>query len=103
MNVQKILNLLGMAQKAGKLVSGDFAVTRAAEKKNIYLLLAASDAADSTKERYQQLAKKLNIEIFYPGDREMLGHCIGKDFRAIVAVMDEGFANAIAKHCLTEM
>ena len=32
------------------------------------------------------------------GDKETLGHFIGKEFRASLAVTDEGFAKGIRKH-----
>lgn len=88
-----------MAQRAGKVVSGDFAVTQAMQKNKAKLLLVAADASEETRSRYEQLAKTINIDIYYLGDREMLGHCIGKEFRAAAALTDTGFANAIAKHC----
>ena len=102
MNEQKIFNLLGMAQRAGRIASGDFAVTKAVEGKKARLLLVAKDASEETRKRYRQLAAKAKIELFYLGDRELLGHCIGKDFRAVAAVLDAGFANAIAKHCRSD-
>lgn len=99
MNEQKIMNLLGMAQRAGRLASGDFAVTQSLEKGQAKLLLVAADASEETQKRYRQLAAKANIEMFCLGDRERLGHCIGKEFRAAVAVLDAGFANAMVRHC----
>lgn len=101
-NEQKIFNLLSMAQRAGRIASGDFAVAKAVQGKNARLLLVAKDASEETKKRYQQMAAGAEIEIFYLGDRELLGHCIGKDFRAAAAVLDAGFANAIAKHCRSD-
>lgn len=102
MNEQKIFNLLSMAQRAGRIASGDFAVAKAVQGKNARLLLVAKDASEETKKRYRQMAAGAKIEIFYLGDRELLGHCIGKDFRAAAAVLDAGFANAIAKHCRSD-
>ncbi|MGM9539191.1 L7Ae/L30e/S12e/Gadd45 family ribosomal protein [Anaerovibrio sp.] len=102
MNEQKILNLLGMAQRAGRVASGDFAVTKAVQGRKARLLLVAADASEDTRKRYRQMAADASIELFYLGDRELLGHCIGKDFRAAVAVLDAGFANAIAKHCRSD-
>lgn len=102
MNEQKIFNLLSMAQRAGRIASGDFAINRAVQEKKARLLLVARDASGETKKSYRQMALNAGIELFYIGDRELLGHCIGKDFRAAAAVLDAGFANAIAKHCRTD-
>lgn len=96
MNEEKLYNLLGLAQRAGRLASGDFAVTKAVQGKKAHLMLVAEDASEETKAGYRQMAKQAKIELFYLGSREQLGHCIGKDFRAVIAVLDAGFANAIA-------
>lgn len=102
MNEQKIMNLLSMAQRAGRVVSGDFAVTKAVQEKKAHLLLVAGDASAETCKRYEQMAVKAKIKIFRLWDRERLGHCIGKDFRAAAALTDAGFANAIARFCSTD-
>lgn len=102
MNEQKIMNLLSMAQRAGRVASGDFAVTKAVQGNKVHLLLVAGDASAETRQRYEQMAAQGKIKIVYLWDREQLGHCIGKDFRAVTAVMDAGFANAIARFCPTD-
>ena len=102
MNEQKIFNLLSMAQRAGRIASGDFAVTKAVQGNKVHLLLVAGDASAETRQRYEQMAARGKIKIVYLWDREQLGHCIGKDFRAAAAVLDAGFANAIAKHCRSD-
>lgn len=99
MNEQKIMNLLSMAQRAGRVASGDFAVTKAVQGNKAHLLIVAEDASAETRKRYEQMAAQTKIRIIYLGDREQLGHCIGKDFRAVAAIMDAGFANAIARFC----
>lgn len=99
MNEYKILNLLSMAQRAGRIASGDFAVTKALQEKKAKLLLIAEDASEDTKERYQRMASEVKIDVHYLGSKEMLGNCIGKDYRAAIVLLDDGFANAIAKHC----
>ena len=48
MKDERIINLLSMAQRAGKVASGEFAVEKALAAKKIELLLVAGDAADST-------------------------------------------------------
>jgi len=45
MNEDKVLNLLGLAQRAGKLSSGDFIVEKAMKKKTPKLVLLAGDCA----------------------------------------------------------
>ena len=42
--MNKVMNLLGLAQRAGKVVSGDFIVEKALKSKSVKLLLLATDA-----------------------------------------------------------
>ena len=97
MNEEKILNLLSMAQRANKVASGDFAVTKAVQGHKARIMLLAADAAEETRKRYEHLAEESNIKLYYLPDREMLGHCIGKEFRAVAVILDNGFAKALTK------
>ena len=44
-----------------------------------------------------RLSKKLNFKIYFYGDKDTLGHAMGKQFRASLAILDEGFAKGILK------
>ena len=94
---EKITNLLSMAQRAGKCASGQFAVKKELEAGTVKLLLIAGDAADSVKEEYNKLAAKMNIPVYEVLDKESLGHCLGKEFRSAVALLDKGFSEAMEK------
>lgn len=37
------------------------------------------------------------VPIYFYGDKDALGHAMGKEFRASLAVLDEGFAKGIQK------
>ena len=41
--------LLGLAAKAGAVVSGEFAVEQSIRKKETFLVIVAEDASDNTK------------------------------------------------------
>lgn len=49
MNEDKILNLLGLAQRAGKVISGDFIVEKAMKRKEPKLVLLAGDCASNNE------------------------------------------------------
>ena len=51
MNEDKILNLLGLAQRAGKVISGDFIVEKAIKRNEPKLVLLAGDCA-ANNEKY---------------------------------------------------
>ena len=75
----KVISLLGLAERAGKIASGEFAAEKAVKTGKARLIIVAEDASAC----YSQ--------------KELLGHGIGKEFRASLAVLDGGFAKAIEK------
>lgn len=91
-NVQRITNLLSMAQRARRIASGAFAVEQAMKKKQAMFLLIASDAAEESKKTYQGLADKYEVPYAEGLDREILGTCLGKEYRAAAVLTDVGFA-----------
>lgn len=97
MNEDKVLNLLGLAQRAGKLCSGDFIVEKAMKKKTPKLVLLAGDCAANNEKKYIQLAELHHIPLRKVGSKETLGTTIGKEVRVVVAVEDDGFAKALLK------
>lgn len=97
MEKQKILNLLGMAQKSGKLISGDFASETHLRKTTAPLLFIASDGGNDNKKKYTFLAERQHIEHVDLFTKEELGAAIGKGQRVIVIVNDHGFAKALRK------
>ena len=94
-NEQRITNLLSMAQRAGRIVSGAFAVEQAVKKKQAVLVLLAGDAAEESKKNFIALTDKFAIPYVYCLDRETLGACLGKEFRAVAALVDDGFAKKL--------
>ena len=63
MNEDKILNLLGLAQRAGKVISGDFIVEKAIKRKEPKLVLLAGDCAANNEKKYTQLAETHHIPL----------------------------------------
>lgn len=93
----KVLTFLGMAQKAGKMVSGEFSVESAIKKGKAYLVIIADDASDNTKKKFKNSCEFYEVPLVIYSDKENLGHAIGKELRSSAAVVDEGFANGVIK------
>lgn len=96
-NKIKVQNLLSMAQRAGKLVSGDFIVEREVKRNRVLVLFMATDVAENNKKKYEELSSAYKIPLISLFDKEELGQIIGKERRVIVAVEDQGFAKALLK------
>ncbi len=94
---KKIYSYLGLAQKAGKLVAGEFLTEKAIQEKKAELILLSEEASANTRKKFIDGATYYGVPIYLIGSKEELGHCIGKEFRASVAVLDTGFAAAIMK------
>ena len=92
MQNNRILSSLGLAQKAGCIASGEYAVEKAVKGGLASLVIVAEDASDNTKKKMK------NMTAFYVyGSKDDLGHCIGKEYRSMVAVLQPGFAKSVMK------
>ena len=90
--------MIGMAMKAGKVASGEFATEKAVKTGKAYMVIVASDSSDNTKKNFSDMCSYYNVPIYFFSDKEELGHAIGKQFRASLAILDEGLKNTIEKH-----
>ena len=92
-NNRSVIFALGLAQKAGKIASGDFAVKSALKGGKVKLLIIASDASDNSKKDIYYVAGLYSVKTIEILDREQLGMAIGKAKRTAIAVLDANFAN----------
>jgi len=90
-----VLSLLGIAQKAGKLVSGQDTVERMALSNKLFLIIVAEDASSNTKEKMANISKSKKIPIFFLGNSAQLGHAIGREERKVIGIIDRGFAKEL--------
>ena len=102
MGQNKILSLIGIATKAGKTASGEFCTEKEVKSGRAALVIVAGDASDNTKKKFQNMCDFYKVPIYFYKDKDTLGHAMGKEFRASLAVLDEGFAKGIRKHMDTE-
>ncbi|MCR5595468.1 MAG: ribosomal L7Ae/L30e/S12e/Gadd45 family protein [Lachnospiraceae bacterium] len=93
----KVLSMLGIAMKAGKVVSGEFATENAIKSFQACLVVVAADASDNTRKHFNDMCVYRDIPIMIYSTKEELGKAIGKDIRSNLAVTDEGLAKAIYK------
>ena len=91
----KALSMLGLCARAAKLTSGEFSTEKAVKDGKAYLVIVADDASDNTKKKFKDMCSFYEVPIVMYGDKDSLGHYIGKEFRASVAVTDSGFAESI--------
>lgn len=97
MSQNKILSLIGLATKAGRTVSGEFTTEREVKAGRAKLVIVAVSASDNTKKKFTNMCTFYNVPIFFYKEKEELGHAMGKELRASLAVLDDGFAKTLIK------
>ena len=101
MDSEKIYSLLGLCMRAGKLKSGEFATLQAVRENKAELVIVSEDASDNTKKQFNDKCSYYKVPIILFGEKEKLGHAIGKDVRTSLAIMDKGFAESLRKNLLS--
>lgn len=97
MRRNKVLSLIGLAMKAGRCTSGETMTESEVKSGRARLVIIASDASENTKKKFRDMCKFYKVPIYIYGDKDTLGHAMGKEFRASLAILDEGFADGILK------
>ena len=93
----KVLSMLGLCARARKVASGEFQTEKAIKEGKARLVIVAEDASENTKKLFHNKSEFYEVPCFVYGTKESLGHAIGNEMRASLAVMDEGFATEIQK------
>ena len=95
----KIVGMLGLAMRAGKLVVGMEQVSLAIAKGRVFLVIASTEASAGTKKKLRTKCefygvKLINLDI----EIGELGRILGKTYApACVGVTDENFVKALEK------
>ncbi|MDD3653074.1 MAG: ribosomal L7Ae/L30e/S12e/Gadd45 family protein [Desulfotomaculaceae bacterium] len=90
-----IEQIISMAQRAGKLVTGNFALKDALAKKRVKLLIIAGDTAARTWRELSRIAGSKNITVITYSSKVELGRLIGKAPCSAVALTDEAMSLSI--------
>jgi len=93
----RILSMLGLAEKSGNIASGEFSTEQSIKKGKSYLVIVATDASDNTKKQFMDMTAFYEVPCYLYGTKEELGSSIGKVYRASLSVNDENFAKALEK------
>ena len=96
-NNKSILNLIGLATKAGRTASGEFSTEKAVKTGKAFLVIVSREASDNTKKKFANMCTYYEVPICIFGNKEELGRAMGKEMRASLAVTDQGFAKAMVK------
>ena len=85
MGNDRILSLIGLETKAGKVASGEFSTEKAIKGHKACMVVVASDASDNTKKMFENMCAWHKVPMIVYGTKESLGierlwHCWIWDF-----------------------
>jgi ribosomal protein L7Ae-like RNA K-turn-binding protein len=95
--IEKFFSLLGLCQKAGKLVSGSMLCENTIRSGKAQLIIISHEASEATMERFLGLSQRYKVELLVVGTQEQLGRSIGKHNRTVLAILDSGFKDMLLK------
>ena len=101
----RVFQMLGIAAKSGNVVSGEFSTEKAVKTGHAYLVIVSEEASENTNKMFKNMTDFYEVPMYVFGTKEELGRCIGKEFRASLAITDENLADAVEKKlqaCKTE-
>ena len=81
--------------KAGKVESGGFCTEKAVKSGSARLVIISSGASENTRKKFADMCEYRKIPWYVFGEKEELGHAMGKEFRATLAITDENLAAAV--------
>ena len=87
---QQVLNLLGLAQRAGRLISGEELVVDAIRKGQAKLVFLAQDAGPNLTKKITDKSKTYQVEVVTAFSTLELSIAVGKS-RKVLTVTDAGF------------
>lgn len=97
LNNNRILGLIGLCTKAGKICFGTDACKDLILKGKVDLVIVANDASDRTKRNFEFVCNNNNTRICFFGTIDELSKAIGKNNKAVIAIKNKEFANQIEK------
>lgn len=90
-NLDKLINLLGLAQRAGRLITGEEQVLQAIRKNKVQLVFLATDAGPNLQKKITDKSNYYKIEVSTVFTTLELSTAVGRP-RKVIAVADTGFS-----------
>ena len=95
--MDKVLNLISLATKAGKVKTGEFLTTKTLQEGLGYLVVIAKDTSEKSTKRLVGISENYECKSIIYGTKEELGKFTGKKEKSVIIITDKGLAEAIIK------
>ena len=100
-SLRSLKNLLSMAQKAGRMVSGSETVSRSLSRGKLSFLILALGASEATANRVTGWSRGQGVSLYHlPFTVEELGQLLGKRPRAVAGVRFGELSKAIEEELI---
>ncbi len=93
--MNKLFNLLGLAMRAGKVVTGEEQVIKVVRSRQASLVFLSTDAAPNLRKKVENKCAYYQVPVVKYGTRQQLGKAVGKPNRVVIAVTDPGFTRSM--------
>jgi ribosomal protein L7Ae-like RNA K-turn-binding protein len=97
MKQSRWMSLLGLANRARKVISGEELVIKEVRNGKAKIVILSQDASDNTRKKISDKCRYYNVPLVSVDDRYSLGQAIGKEARVVVALADNGFAKKLSE------
>lgn len=94
---RRILGMLGISAKAGKIVCGTDATIEDIERHKVKLVIVAENASEKTKKNIKYICDKNDVTILEFGNIDEISKTIGKDNKAIIGIKSKSLSKEIEK------
>ncbi|MEC9484600.1 MAG: ribosomal L7Ae/L30e/S12e/Gadd45 family protein [Candidatus Izemoplasma sp.] len=95
--MDKVLSLLGLAKRAGKLVIGEKNVLDALKELQQPVIFLGQDAGSNIKDKVNKKAHHYKLVLCTKYSKKELSQAVGTQNHAMMMVLDKGFNDAIKK------
>lgn len=95
--MDKVLGLIGLAKRAGRLCGGGELCEDAVRRGSSKLIIIANDISDNSRKAITDCCRHYGVKYTVYATKSELGAAVGSDIRAVLSINDAGLADAIEK------
>ncbi|MBT8461776.1 MAG: ribosomal L7Ae/L30e/S12e/Gadd45 family protein [Gemmatimonadetes bacterium] len=92
---RNVLQLVGLARRAGFAVVGTQAVRDSARRGELSVVVVAQDATENARRRLRGMLEDSELAVVTRGTRSDLGRAVGRSEVVVVGVRDKGLGQKI--------
>ncbi len=95
--MDRILNFISIAQKAGKVQAGEYLTMKALKEGTAYLVIIAEDTSEKARARLKRAGESFLCDTAVYGTKASLGRFTGNREKSVICITDEGFSASLKK------